>query len=264
MPSIAPALRCGAGATAPLRPPSRPPAGDCPPDPAPPADARTGGAGPFGRTLPRPRLRAKPAPHHGTAAPARLAASAVRRSLSRAGSAAATLAAPSLAALGGLLLLAGCDSDPNRFPPACPAASLVADAADLTRFDGRGQDLTDMVADGKIVALAGRCRQSGDGRTLRTTVTVSLDLSRGPAARGRVEPVSYFVAVTRGEQILDKQTFDLRVAFPPNTDIVHVSGDPVQLDLPTPPGTSGATYRILVGFQLTPEQMALNRRRGMR
>ena len=177
---------------------------------------------------------------------------------------AARLPVLALPALAGLLALAGCNSDPNRFPPTCPATAILADAADLTRFDGRGQDLTDMVVDGKITGLAGRCRESGDGRSLQTTVTVSLDISRGPGARGRAEPVGYFVAVTRGDTILDKRTFELRVAFPPNTDLVHVSGEPVQLALPTPAGVTGATYRILIGFQLSPAELALNRRRGVR
>ncbi len=209
-------------------------------------------------TVTAPRLNAgfAPAPWHTPAMhqPARSRVALARR-------AARPLALPALA---GLLALAGCNSDPNRFPPTCPATAILADAADLTRFDGRGQDLTDMVIDGKITGLAGRCRENGDGRSLQTTVTVSLDLSRGPAARSRTEPVGYFVAVTRGDTILDKRTFELRVAFPPNTDLVHVSGEPVQLALPTPTGVTGATYRILIGFQLSPEELALNRRRGVR
>jgi hypothetical protein len=38
----------------------------------------------------------------------------------------------------------------------------------------------------------------------------------------------------------------------------------VSLSLPLEPGKSGAAYDLLVGFQLSPEELALNRRRGPR
>lgn len=160
------------------------------------------------------------------------------------------------------LALAGCGGG-ESFAPACPGAAILRDAADLTRFRGPGRDLTDMSLDGRITGLQGKCARDGRNAVL-TTVTPSLELTRGPAAQGRTAELAYFVAVGRGEQVLDKQVFALRAEFPPNTDRVRLSGDDVELRLPVKPGETAAAYRVLVGFQLTPEELELNRRRGAR
>ncbi len=177
----------------------------------------------------------------------------------RAASAAGALVAAALA-------LAGCDGsdDPNRFPPACPASAILADAADITRTDGRGRDITDTVMDGRITGLQGTCRDSPDRKALDASIRVGMDVGRGPAATGRTEKVPYFVAVERDGRILDKQVMTLDVAFPANTDRVHIEGESIPLRFPTPKGVTGASYKILIGFQLTPEQLEANRTRGPR
>lgn len=161
------------------------------------------------------------------------------------------------------LALAGCGGDGESFAPACPGAAIVRDAADITRFRGPSRDLTDMALDGRITGLQGKCARAGRDAVL-TTVTPALELTRGPAAQGRTAELAYFVAVGQGERILDKQVFALRAEFPPNTDRVRLSGDDVELRLPVKPGETAAAYRVLVGFQLTPEELELNRSRGPR
>ena len=167
-------------------------------------------------------------------------------------------ALPLLALLG----LAAC-GDQERFPPACPKAGIVRDAADLTRYAGPGRDLTDLALDGRITGLGGKCSRGKPG-TVETTVSVGMELTRGPALRGRVADLGYFVAVAEGDTILDKRVFSLRAEFPENGDRVRLSGDDVDMVLPTARGKSAAAYRLLVGFQLTPEELELNRRRGTR
>jgi hypothetical protein len=164
------------------------------------------------------------------------------------------------------LALAGCglSDDPNRFPPACPASAILSDAADITHTDGRGRDITDTVMDGRITGLKGTCRDSDDRKALDASIRVGMDVSRGPAATGRTAPVPYFVAVSRDGRILDKRVMTLDVVFPPNVDRVHIEGEPVSFAFPTPRGVTGAAYRIVVGFQLTPDQLAANRARGPR
>ncbi len=172
---------------------------------------------------------------------------------------------PASAALAALAL-AGCSlsDDPNRFAPACPATAILSDAADITRTDGRGRDITDTIVDGRITGLKGDCRDSDDRKTLDASVRVGMDVSRGPAATGRSEQVPYFVAVSRDGRILDKRVMTLDVAFPPNIDRVHIEGEPISFAFPTPKGVTGTAYRIIVGFQLTPDQLAANRARGPR
>ena len=166
--------------------------------------------------------------------------------------------------------LAGCGGggDLNAFPPACPRGAILGDTADLTRYRPAdagqgGQDLTDMVLDGRITSVSARCVR-GDEGTSEVTATVDMELMRGPAMRGRLAEVPFFVAVTEGQRILNKQVFRVKAQFPANTDRLRLTSDPVNLTLPVEPGKSGAAYDLLVGFQLGPDELALNRRRGPR
>ena len=158
--------------------------------------------------------------------------------------------------------LSACDEPTEQFPPPCPATSILGDAADLTRYRGAGQDLTDMVLSGRITGLSGSCKRAGDGSVVLTTLNIGLDLTRGPAAPGRLANTAYFVALTRGDTILAKQVYPLHARFPPNTDRVRLNGDQVQVKVPNKGKEGAAAYRVIVGFELTPQELATNRRRG--
>jgi hypothetical protein len=163
----------------------------------------------------------------------------------------------------GLVALSACGPRVAIFAPTCPTTGILRDAADLTRFRGTGTDLTDMVIDGRITGLAGKCML--DDRThLHTVISVGMDLTRGPANTTRTDDVTYFVAVAQGDTILDKRTFVLPIGFARNVEQIRLTGDPVNIVLPVDAKTSGASYRILVGFQLTPQELAFNRSRGVR
>ncbi len=159
--------------------------------------------------------------------------------------------------------LAGCGPDLPAFAPACPHTAILSDAADLTAFRAAGTDLTDMVVDGRITGLNGKCSLD-DLTHLRTVLNVNLEVIRGPAATGRQQPVSYFVSVSRGDTILAKQDYRLNVDFPRNSDRLRLTGEQIDLVVPVDDKLTGAAYSVLVGFQLTPTELAFNRRRGPR
>jgi hypothetical protein len=166
------------------------------------------------------------------------------------------------ASLAGLSACSG-GSSGQQFAPVCPTSGILRDGADVTRFRGAGTDLTDMVIDGRITGLGGKC-QLDDSKHLRTQLNVRLDLTRGPAARGATQDVAYFVSVSQGDRILDKQIYRLNASFPGNADRARITTDEVDLVLPINDTMQGNSYSILVGFQLTPEELAFNRRRGPR
>jgi hypothetical protein len=177
---------------------------------------------------------------------------------------------PTLRRAAPLLLLAalgGCGGhDANTFAPACPRPAILADAADITRYrpGATGQDLTDMVLSGRVVGVSGQCSPGDKATQLKVSVQVTLELSRGPAATGPQEDVPYFIAVSEGEAILDKKSFAMRATFPSNVDKLRLASDPVELVLPVSPDKSGVVYTVTAGFQLTPEELARNRARGVR
>jgi hypothetical protein len=172
------------------------------------------------------------------------------------------LAAASL--LGPLLALAGCGGpDPDRFPPPCPQPSIPRDLGDLHVFRGAGRDITDNILDGRITGISGSCKRDTTAVTV-VTLSVDLNLTRGPANPSRTADVSYFVAVSDGDTILDKQVYTIPAEFPPNTERLRLEGDQVQLRLPVTPQKTAAAYRVTVGFQLTPAQLEINRTRNTR
>ena len=162
-------------------------------------------------------------------------------------------------ALGALLLLAGCGGDDNKFPPLCPAVAFLGDAADLVRYNGAGRDVTDITVTARMTAVPGSCLRSG-ANSVQINVVVNADVARGPAFAGRAADVPYFVAVTDNGRILDKQEFVARVEFPSNQTRVKFSGPEIKLYVSTTAEKSAAAYKIFVGFSLTPEELATNRR----
>jgi hypothetical protein len=163
-------------------------------------------------------------------------------------------------------VLAGCSGmSSNTFPPSCPRAGILADAADITRYrpGAAGQDLTDMVLDGRITGVSGSCARDGS-RQLDVTVSASITLVRGPAARSGMEDVPLFVAVSDEGQLIDKQVYRIVPGFAPNADTLRLTSDPVTIHLPVSRSKTGSGYNVVVGFQLTPDELAINRRRGPR
>ena len=168
-----------------------------------------------------------------------------------------------LAAAAALLSLTACGVENDRFAPPCPVPSIPRDLGDIHRFRGAGRDITDSVLEGRITGLEGSCTRDGRETTV-ATISVGIELSRGPAAPGRTADIAYFVAVSEGDTILDKRVYTLRAEVPSNTDRLRLAGDQVELRLPVTPNKTATAYRVSIGFQLTPAEVELNRQRGPR
>jgi hypothetical protein len=93
-------------------------------------------------------------------------------------------------------------------------------------------------------------------------VQISISVQRGPAMKGRDAEVAVFLAVAEGETVLDKKVYPVPVQFPPNVDRLLISSGDIDLDLPVSRRKSGAAYGIIAGFQLSPDELAVNRRAG--
>lgn len=168
------------------------------------------------------------------------------------------------------LLLAACGGTQTAAPagPApCPRIAILADGADLTRHrPGMQRDLTGMVLEARLQGFDARCDFASRDRTrLEVRITPRFEAERGPAAEGRTADLPWFVVLTDAEEeVLARVAATTRVAFPPNVPRTQAAGQPVQLDLPLGGARRAADYTVRVAFQLTPEELALNRRRGPR
>jgi hypothetical protein len=171
-----------------------------------------------------------------------------------------TTAPSAVLVLLGLFGLAACTPDPDEQAPQCPLAYLRPDAQTLTRYDGRGKDLTNLVLSGRLLNINGACKGLLGHRKLTAHAQVQMVLTRGPAAQSRAFDVPYNIAIVRQGQVLQKQEMTQHVVFPPNVDTVQVSGQDVDMAFPTDRGLTGPNYTIYFVFELTPEELAANQR----
>ena len=170
-----------------------------------------------------------------------------------------------------LSLLAGCSAYDWLFtrtpPPPCPRVSVLADASSLVKFQsGPGRDLTDIEFGGEIKGFETACEYDLDEDTGTGSVTVEVAVfilaERGLADRDRRAVLPYFALVLDAERrILNKRFFEVAVEFPGNRTRVTVKDDPpVALTIPLKAEDRGETYRVIVGFQLSKEELEYNRR----
>lgn len=162
-------------------------------------------------------------------------------------------------ALGLGLLAAACGSDEGpRF--ACPQAVLVGDAAQLTRFQGPGRDLTDVDFEASIEPPAIGCSFDEDEFAVVGDLQLRFIASRGPADDDRTARFEYFVAVATavGRRIIAREEFGLSVPFEGNRTRV-VAIEELSPRIPINANETGAEYRLYVGFKLTPEELDYNR-----
>lgn len=155
--------------------------------------------------------------------------------------------------------LAGCSWLQGDNRTACPVATIVPDAASITQFrPGAGQDLSDIVSHGTLSNVSGTCIYDSTGAHVDLYLTVGGE--RGPALQGNQASYQYFVAVASPDRtILAKRVFDTAVAFSGGA-VRAGSRENVVETIPLPKDRDAGGYSVLVGFQLTQDQLAYNQK----
>jgi hypothetical protein len=170
------------------------------------------------------------------------------------------LACLALAVVGLAAGLSSCkqlDSRPNVGP--CPVAGALYDASRLVEV-GDVERHENVGFTGEIEKVNGFCRYVG-----KDPITMDLDivfaLGRGPMASGDARTYTYFVTVTRRDRyVLAKEQFTMDVKFPKGQSIVRKHETVNGIVIPRANDTvSGSNFEVLVGFELTPEQLEFNR-----
>lgn len=166
-----------------------------------------------------------------------------------------------LAALAGLALLSACSSKEDQPNPSCPSVLILADAEHFTQFrPGRGRDVTDIIAEGSITGFKGTCQFGKHNATLEMTLSVSFDLLRGAANTDGTVNFPYFVAVpSMYPDPAGKAVIPASVQFPGNLSKVRYADEEISLSLPLSENLTGASYEVIIGFQLDKDQLDYNR-----
>ncbi|MEI6158204.1 MAG: hypothetical protein WCP77_00105 [Roseococcus sp.] len=166
------------------------------------------------------------------------------------------------------LALAGCGGpqmDDLLVP--CPALVLPTDLADLTRYNtGAQPDLSSLVLDARVTGIEGSCRRGRRNQSVDSTIAVRFQMDRGPAAASRAVQLPWFIALldSRTNEVVSRQSFVMNGQFAVNTTRANVTSQPVEISFPVGADRRVQDYRVLVGFQLSEDEVALNRRRGPR
>ena len=162
-----------------------------------------------------------------------------------------------------LVAVAGCSSL-NPFkkadPRPCPSVLALKDAVQTTVYrPGPGRDILDQRFVVDIADISSTCKYSGDA--LLVSVAIDLIFTKGPAQEGEAMSVPFFVAITKGgDEILAKQIFDSDIEFPGNRRRAGVREEIDQF-IRLLPDETGAAYEVIVGLQVSEEQLERNRTR---
>ena len=158
-----------------------------------------------------------------------------------------------------LISLAGCGMFGTSQQYDCPSTAAVGDATVQSKFrPGPGRDLTDVQYQVRLADVSSQCRYDSKGVDVRMRVGFALEL--GPANPDRNAAYEFFVAITDpSNEIVAKRIFTTPLAFPTNVGYVeHI--EELQQRIPLPKGGSAADYKIIVGLQLTQDELDYNRK----
>jgi hypothetical protein len=142
----------------------------------------------------------------------------------------------------------------------CPVSGVLGEAETRTILAGGGREVSDIVQRVTISGARLTCAYRGK-KSVVSRISFDITVENGPAATPGAVDVPYFVAVSRGSKtVLGRQAFNRRIDMSKKTrETVRESVDMVKI--PFAEGTTGASYSVVVGLVLTPEQLAYNRER---
>jgi hypothetical protein len=155
--------------------------------------------------------------------------------------------------------LIGNDDRPNAGP--CPLMGVLYDSARLVDFAEAGsQRYANIEFTGEMQGVRGLCRYV-EADPITMNLEIDMAFGRGPAATSDRQTYRYWVAVARrGRAPIEKAYFDIDVRFPRGEAVVTRREEIGRIVIPRAnEEISGENFEILVGFELTPEQLQVNR-----
>ena len=153
-------------------------------------------------------------------------------------------------------------------PQPCPRVLTHQDATKLTRFrEGPGRDLIDVEFEAEIIDARGGCIHDIDDETRTGTLDIELIIevvvARGPADTDREASFGYFVAIPQFYPRPEgHEVFPAKVAFPGNRTRLTLVDEPVYLTIPLQEGQVGQDFEIVIGLDVTPEELDFNRQQA--
>lgn len=167
-------------------------------------------------------------------------------------------------ALGGCSMFGGDDEAVDVVekdaPKPCPTVGVLDGADHMTLFNGRGKDLTDVVLRAEICKSVLQCEYDSDNSEISVNVAFDGTVDLGPAATSREANIPGFIAIVRHGYMLSKQQLDIPVTFDGAARTVKFLKTIEDTKIPIGGEINGAAYEVIVGFQLTQDQLDYNKK----
>jgi hypothetical protein len=163
------------------------------------------------------------------------------------------------------------DNTPNVGP--CPSVRILYDSSRFVQLTGP-ERFENVGFTGEINGTQSSCRYFG---TNPITVELALEMAfgKGPRAAGPTTQISYWVAVIQVVRTTDpvtgqvvntdigplvKERFTQSISFESGSDRIAMVSPVTTVTIPrASERISGSNFEVLVGFELTPEQLQFNR-----
>ena len=159
-----------------------------------------------------------------------------------------------------LLALAGCNTAKVNN---CPVAVILADASQVTIFrPGAPQDLAGEAYRVALVDISTGCSINKKTGETDSSYRVNFRATRAPSADAAHYTVPYFVAITQGDELIEKRILQISFDFAAGDSIATFSVSPDDFDIHVPNGHQPFEYEIMAGFQMTPAQVDYNKKMG--
>ena len=158
---------------------------------------------------------------------------------------------PAVFARAGLAAGGGGPPPPTTY---CPQPVVLQQAGTLTLFLPGRQDVAAEVTTARITGVAGSCTLIKAKNLLRVTFNAGFSASNGPANRQPSLTLPYFVSISEGETVISKTPYSVTFDFDGNETMTSATSKPVTIELPNV--AESADVEVLLGFQMTPDQLA--------
>ena len=156
------------------------------------------------------------------------------------------------------LLVAACNKNPLEVVISrCPAIAVMGDTGTVTRFNGDGYEPADIIYTASVSNMTIDCKESS---SVSSTIQFDIVAGAGDALTDSTQTLDYFVVVLKDTtQIITKKIYTVSLDF--NAEGSAVSPQVLANMIPEIEQARRYNYEILVGFQLTPEEVMFNMER---
>ena len=145
----------------------------------------------------------------------------------------------------------------------CPDVSILANTSVIPAFDPHaGADPSNVVYTAQMTGLKSRCNFSKHDNQGDANVRLFGKVSRAPGGEEAHYKIPYYIAVTSGGEIVDKQIHWLEFEFPKASANLKLEELVDSVIIPVAHEKKSYEYHLLIGFQLTQAQLDYNKKMG--